>query len=180
MVNWDAVGAISEALGAVAVVVSLVYLAQQVKRANAQAEGSAHADWFTGWNDAIKGWTSDTVTVQAMQRGLSGLADLSKVDQAIFAQQLAALINHWHLAVDLADRHLLDDTVRAGATEIVLSVCSTPGGRAFLESSFTGFPRGAELLDLVQSGRGALPPFTVVAPWWSLESTKSPADGGIP
>ena len=135
MVNWDAVGAVSEALGAVVVMASLVYLALQVKhanrqvtQANLQAQGSAHAEWYIGWNDIIRGWIRDRDTVQIMQRGFDSFDDLPSVEQAIFAQQMAALINHWALAADLADRQLLQDSVRDGAGEIVLSVCSTRGG----------------------------------------------------
>jgi hypothetical protein len=39
--NWDAVGAVGEILGAVAVVISLVYLASQIKLTRAQAKSDA-------------------------------------------------------------------------------------------------------------------------------------------
>ena len=169
--NWDAVAAIAEGLGAVAVVVSLIYLALQIRHSNVQAQGAAHADWLTTWNDTIKGWIRDRETVQILQQGFADFAVLSKVEQAIFSQQLAALINHWHLAADLADRGLLDDRLYSGATEVLLSVCATAGGRQFLESNASAFPRGDQLLGMARSGEGSLPPFNVLAPWWSLDDT---------
>lgn len=39
--NWDAIGAIGEIIGAFAVVISLVYLAQQIRSQNAQAKLSS-------------------------------------------------------------------------------------------------------------------------------------------
>ena len=107
MVNWEAVGAI-------AVVISLVYLASQIKQANLQAQGAAHSDWFVGWNDSIKGWIADRDTIHALQRGFDDFNALSKVDQAVFAQQLAAVINQWHLAVDFSERGLRQESVRNG------------------------------------------------------------------
>ena len=165
--DWGAVAAVAEILGAVAVVVSLVYLASQVRQANVQAQGAAHAGWLTTWNDTIKGWVRDHDTVRIMQGGFAVLQSLSRVEQAVFAQQLAALINHWHLAADLQDRGLLDEQLYRGVTQVVLSVCATPGAKDFLESNAAAFPRGAQLLEMARSGAGSLPPFNVLAPWWS-------------
>jgi hypothetical protein len=170
--NWSAVGAIAEGLGAIAVVVSLVYLASQVRQSNAQAQGAAHADWLTTWNETIKGWVRDRDTVVILQRGFEDLQSLSNVEQAIFAQQVAASINHWHLAADLSERKLLDQALYEGVTDLVVSVCATAGGRDFLESNSAAFPRGAQLLQLANSGRSKLPPFNVLAPWWSVESNE--------
>ncbi len=165
MVNWNAVGAVAEGLGAIVVVVSVIYLALQVKQANLQAQGTAHADWLTTWNDTIKGWITDRDTIQVLQRGFADFDALSHVDQAIFAQHVAALINHWHLAADLFDRGPLDESLHRGANEVVLSVCSTQGGAHFLKTNAGAFPRGTQLLRMLESGEGSLPPFNVLAPW---------------
>ena len=164
--NWDAISAIAEVLGAIAVVVSLIYVASQIKQSNAQAQGEAHSNWLTTWNETIKGWIENRDTVQVIQNGFTSFSDLPKVEQAIFAQHLAALINHWHLAADLSDRGLIDDKLFRGATEVILSVCATPGGREYFEANHSGFPRGSQLMDMVQSGEGSLPPWHVLAPWW--------------
>ena len=171
--NWDIAAAVAEIVGAIAVVVTLVYLASQIRQVNVQAQGAAHANWLTTWNDTIKGWIRDRDTVQILQQGFAELSSLSNVEQAIFAQQLAALINHWHLAADLVDRGLLDKQLYRGVTDIVLSVCATPGGRQFLKSNFSAFPRGAQLLKMAQSDAGNLPPFNILAPWWSIDEAKS-------
>lgn len=170
--NWNAISAIAEGLGAIAVVVSLVYLASQIKQSNTQARGEAHSNWLTTRNETIKGWISDRDTDEILQRGFDDFSKLSNVEQAIFAQQVAALINHWHLAADLIESGLLGNQLYGGATEIVLSVCATPGGRQFLESNYAAFPRGPQLLELVQSEAGSLPPFNILSPWWSIESVE--------
>ena len=148
--NWEAIGAISELVATVTVVITLVYLASQIRQSNIQAQGDAHANWLTTWNDTIKGWIRDRDTVQIMQRGFSDFSALSRVEQAIFTHQVAAMINHWHLAADLIDRGLLGQQLYSGATDVVLSVCSTKGGRQYLESNADAFPRGRQLLEMVQ------------------------------
>jgi hypothetical protein len=171
--NWDAISAIAEVLGATAVVVSLIYVASQIKQANVQAQGEAHSNWLTAWNDTIKGWTENRDTVAVMQRGFTDFSALSNVDQAIFAQQVAALINHWHLAADLADRGLIDDRLYLKARDVILSVCATQGGREYFEANYSGFPRGEQLMELVRSNQGTLPPWNVLAPWWAVDQEKS-------
>lgn len=170
--NWDAISSIAEVFGAIAVVASLVYLAFQVKQSNTQARGEAHSNWLTTWNETIKGWIADRDTVEILQRGFDDFSKLQHIEQAIFAQQLAALINHWHLAADLVEDGLISKQLYNGATEVVLSVCATSGGRQFLESNYTAFPRGSQLLELSRSGSGNLPPFNILSPWWSVDSTR--------
>jgi NAD/NADP transhydrogenase alpha subunit len=53
--NWDAISSVAEIIGAIAVVVSLIYLASQVKQSNTQARGEAHSNWLTTWSETIKG-----------------------------------------------------------------------------------------------------------------------------
>lgn len=108
-----------------------------------------------------------------LQRGFDNFSNLPHVEQAIFAQQLAALINHWHLAADLVENGLISKQLYDGATEVILSVCATSGGRQFLESNHAAFPRGSQLLELSRSSTGSLPPFNVLSPWWSVDSTGS-------
>lgn len=170
--NWEAVGVIAEVVGAGAVVMTLVYLAVQIRQSNFQAQGEAYSSWLITWNDTIKGWINDRETIDVLQKGFADFTSLPHVDQAIFAQQLAALVNHWHLAADLVDRGLLGEQLYQGATELVLSVFATPGGRQFLELSHAAFPRGSQLLELARSETGSLPPFNVLAPWWSMEAEK--------
>ena len=167
--NWELFSSIAEITGAAAVVISLVYLAAQVRQANVQAQGEAHANWLTTWNETIKGWITDRETVGIVQKGFSDFSNLPCEDQAIFAQHLAALINHWHLAADLVERGLLGDELYHGATEVILSVCATPGGRAYIDKSYQGFPRGLQLIEMVRSEAGSLPPWHEMAPWWSCD-----------
>lgn len=168
--NWDAISAVAEAIGTIAVIVTLIYLASQIRQSNRQGQGDAHSAWLTTWNETIKGWIQDRDTVEIMQRGFDDMSALSQVEKAIFSHQVAAMINHWILAADLVDRELLDHVIFGGATDVVVSVCSTTGGRAYLTSNADAFPRGRQLLELVESGEGNLPPWTEVAPWWSAES----------
>ena len=51
--NWEAIGAIGEIIGATAVVVSLVYLAGQIRTQNRQNRTAAMHEISMGFRDAI-------------------------------------------------------------------------------------------------------------------------------
>ena len=74
--NWDALGAMAEAIGALLVIASLVYLSIQVRQSNKEAEASAQSTWISGWNEAIKGWIKDDITIEAMRNGFDDFDSL--------------------------------------------------------------------------------------------------------
>ena len=51
--NWDAIGAVGEILGASAVVISLVYLAAQIRAQNREARAAAMHEISEGFRDSI-------------------------------------------------------------------------------------------------------------------------------
>jgi len=172
--NWEAISALGQLLGAVVVMVSLIYLALQVKAATLQAEGSAHAEWFYSWNETLKGWTADESIMQTLRQGFDDFGGLSKSQKSVFSMQMAAALNHWELAGDLSRRGLIPRPFYDHVTEWMLMVFSTPGALTFLEGAARGFPNGPDLLSRVRSGQGRLPLWTEIAPWWS-ESSDEPS-----
>jgi len=53
--NWDAIGAMGEIVGAAAVVASLVYLAVQIRNQNRESRMSAMHDISVGYRDGLAG-----------------------------------------------------------------------------------------------------------------------------
>ena len=49
--NWDALGAIGEIVGAVAVVVTLIYVARQIHQENAQTQASARYSFIKAYGE---------------------------------------------------------------------------------------------------------------------------------
>lgn len=167
--NWEAIGAVGEITGGFVVILSLLYLAAQLRQSNRHAETASQAAWMDGWNNAIKGWVERPDVSGAVRKGFHRFSDLEDDQKALFHMQMAALQNQWLLAAELRERRLMPEAVFAGATDVIVSVFSTTGGRQFLNHNAAATPRGEELLALVDSRSGNLPPFTEVFPWWSAE-----------
>ncbi len=52
--NWDAIGAVGEIIGAAAVVISVIYLAIQIKRQTDQARLAATRELAVAWNEILR------------------------------------------------------------------------------------------------------------------------------
>jgi hypothetical protein len=168
-VSWDAIGAIGELVGALVVVVSVVYLAIQLRQSNKHAEASSEVAWFDGWNNVLNGWISDDDTMTAIRTGLHDFDQLSKSQQAIFHMRIGTMVNHWVLAGNLCDKGLLSRDHSDRCTDFVPSVLSTPGGLQYWEKDAFATPRGPELLELLKSSERSVPPISDVMPWWSVD-----------
>ena len=57
--SWDAIGAIGEIVGAIAVVLSLGYLAVQIRNQNTESRNSAMHDISSGWRAASEQFTDE-------------------------------------------------------------------------------------------------------------------------
>ena len=61
--NWDAIGAIGEIVGALAVVISLVYLATQIRIQNRESRLAAVHDILVGFRESIQAFGSVSLGV---------------------------------------------------------------------------------------------------------------------
>src|SRR5210317_1436142 len=76
--NWDAVGAIAEALGAAGVIASLIYLATQIRAQNREARIAASREVTAAFREAVS-------TMQDEQRALvvwKAMQDINALDPA--------------------------------------------------------------------------------------------------
>lgn len=81
--NWDAIGAIAETLGAVAVIVSIIYLAAQVRQTRlqlkAQTEDNITSRAFDAYSPIYEGNNA-----QIFRKGLESPADLDLDEAFLF------------------------------------------------------------------------------------------------
>lgn len=76
--NWAAIGAVSDMLGAAAVVLSLIYVAAQVRHNTTALSRAASADAIAG----IRNWNETLIGDPAMARIFSrGVEDMNALDE---------------------------------------------------------------------------------------------------
>lgn len=100
--NWEALAAIGEIVGAGAVVLTLVYLSLQIRSANKQAEIEALRHSWDGLNqfcDAL----CKLETASIVNRGRESLSNLDADEFLVFEHLHIRLLNtleSWHLQID--------------------------------------------------------------------------------
>jgi hypothetical protein len=67
--NWTAIGAVGELLGVVVVIVTVIYLALQLRGSNRQAEATTELAWIQGLNEIWDRWSRPDVT-NAIRAGM--------------------------------------------------------------------------------------------------------------
>ena len=78
--NWDAIAAVGEIVGALAVVISLIYLASQIRQQNREARISAAHEIVEAFRDAI-GAVKDPAMAELCVKALNGLDVLTNAEK---------------------------------------------------------------------------------------------------
>jgi len=58
-VNWDAIGASAEVIGVVTILLSLIYVAVQIRQSNKIAQGEAERDLHHHWMQGLESLVAD-------------------------------------------------------------------------------------------------------------------------
>ena len=82
--NWDAIGAVAESVGAIAVLITLVYLTIQVRIGNKQRELEALRHNWDGLNGLCELLSESTEKASIVLRGREGLDSLTPEEYLVF------------------------------------------------------------------------------------------------
>jgi len=79
--NWEAVGAISEAIGVIGVMLSLIYLALQVRQSNHATQAATADQITTRFIDFMNLAAGDTLFMNSFREGLPYVKSLTSEDK---------------------------------------------------------------------------------------------------
>jgi hypothetical protein len=99
-VNWDAIGAIAEGVGSIAVVVTLAYLAIQKRTANKQRELESYRYILARFDHICESFSQSIEKASIINRGRNSLSSLNDDERLIFEYiyyQLLNTIEVWYL-----------------------------------------------------------------------------------
>ena len=133
--NWEAIGAIGEILGAVVVIATLGFLAGQIRQGNRIAQGQAMRDIIGQFNESMQRWADTPETIPLMQRGMADYASLTSVEKAHFAFRIAPMMNQLDVMIRLNKDDQFPDDMLDDFVAICVSIVTTPGGKQYWEDS---------------------------------------------
>ena len=135
--NWEAIGAVADIVGAVAVVVSLVYLAVQIRQNTKQLEEQGRAQRFSALGVLFDNWRnfraniiSDLAVAKIWRRGNEDPDQLNEDERIVFDLLLIDLVwgfaANWMVGVDEGLGSYLRDDIADN-----LLIYATPGFRTW-------------------------------------------------
>ena len=112
--NWEAIGAVGEVLGAVAVVLTLVYLAVQIRQNSQAVKNSAAQTLLTEANESLRVASSDPATARAVILGQTLFEELSEEGRAQFVTWMFAWMRTTELAYFQYVQGYIDEEIWEG------------------------------------------------------------------
>jgi len=129
--NWDAIASIADAIGAVAVVITLVYLAVQVKEQNKQSKLTAIRDLASDWANGLNELSKNDDLFDLYMRAIQDYESLSGADRVKAYWMFSST---WR-AVEVQRLHLIEGHFIAeqfeGTQYRIRELARLPGVRQF-------------------------------------------------
>lgn len=108
--NWDAIGAIGEILGAFGVVISLIYLASQIRNQNRESRVASVHEINEGFRTAITSF-QDPQRATVYTKALDGFDELDDSQRLQFISMVQGLLRVWEEAYYQFAENRLDDRI---------------------------------------------------------------------
>jgi hypothetical protein len=107
--NWEAIGAIGEIVGALAVVITLAYLVIQIRQNTAAVATATYESTMTGFNDINVVVASNPKLASLLDRGTQSPDTLSAEEITQFNFLLRCYANQWWKLLKLHERGSLSE-----------------------------------------------------------------------
>ena len=128
--NLELIATIAEAVAAIAVVASLVYLGRQIHVSNLQSRAAARYSFLDAYGIANATIANSTEASSVFRRGLAG-GELSESESVQFTVLVGQFLNTWSVMFDLHQEGQLPESQWTVVRTDILALFSTAGGRAF-------------------------------------------------
>lgn len=128
--NWNALGAIGEIIGAFAVILTLLYVARQIHQANANTQAQARYSFIQAYSDLNTAISNSKEVASIFRRGFSG-EELDEDERMQFFSLLGQFLNAWSTLYDLHEEGQLPGNQWTMVRKDIIAMMREPGGRAF-------------------------------------------------
>ena len=127
--NWDAVGAVGEVIGALAVVFTLIYLAIQMKQNTLAVNQSAQQSMVAGTGAVLDSIFANPQGAEVWVNGLESWSSLTKAEKAQFASIMHHVMRLNEQAYLSFRAETFDPQIWLGMETAVREVISSPGAQ---------------------------------------------------
>lgn len=151
--NWDAIGATAEVVGAIGVLASLIYLAIQIRHNSSSVDASTEDGVVSGFNEINLIIGADPKLAALFTMGLENPHDLGSDEATQFSFLFSSYINQYsRLYILYLKGSFPEDRWETYARELAYLI-STPGGSQWKEGN-PNFDYLWKAVETVPIGRG--------------------------
>ena len=167
--NWEIIGSTGEWAGAIAVVVTLFYLARQIRQQNINTAATAMDSWLADYNNTVLELTRDSEVALIYRQGITDFDRLTPNDQLRFhVWMIAHLLNAETMHLKLTQG--IFDVVSAHQLLVFnAGMLKSNGGHVWWQSAKLIFNANPEFVEYMDKMIGDSPPITETWPWFSSE-----------
>lgn len=165
MESAQLLGNVGEFIGGVVVIVTVVYLALQLRNANRQAAAAAEISWTQGLNEIWDRWSRPDVR-DAVRAGMEDFLSLDRDSQVIFHMHVGSLVNQLETAKRLVEAGLLPQSFGETTENVMTMILGTKGGLQYWELDSQATPDGGERHRLIRTEGRSVPAWNSLFPWW--------------
>ena len=137
--NWNAIGAIAELFGAAGVIVSLLYLATQMRQSNVLAKRNAVQTLFASRGELNRFLASDPALSDLYWRGLDSPDELNQSEWRRFIIVLSTLVRQFEAIYSDHEAGLLSDRIWQSQANSIQRWMSKPGAQRVLQELKSDF-----------------------------------------
>ena len=162
--NIQDLGAIGELIGALAVLITLVYLAVQTRQAAKGAAAQAPQWVSDGFRNYLQSLRADPEMTRLVRVSFHHWDLLSHNDQARVSSMWTEAIVHLDAILALSEQGFVDEGLNKAWVDHALGIITTPGGQQWwLSMSFSFNARVRTVIEQRLADTASLPPpFTVI------------------
>ncbi len=131
--NWNAIGAVAELFGAVGVIVSLLYLATQLRQSNVLAKRNAVQTTLASRGELNRFLAGDPAISDLYWRGLDSPDDLNESEWHRFIIILSTLVRQFEAIHTDHNAGLLSDGIWQSQNNSIQRWMSKPGAQRVLK-----------------------------------------------
>ena len=148
--NWDAIGAAGELLGAAGVIFTLGYLAVQIRQSNKIANRETHRSAVTGYSSAMQSVMHDAGAAQMYRCGLLDLENLEPDDRIRFGTILSVLTLNFKDTLAAYDANMFDKPTYDAWRDYLCGILNTPEGTTWWQENRSTYI--ARVRDVIDEG----------------------------
>ncbi len=126
--DWGAVGDI---IGAIAVIITLIYLATQIRQNTRQIRNDGHKGVTDSYNEILAQLLSDNELFKIVVRGCQDWDSISAFEQSRFHILFHQHLMHMRMTYQLYKKGAIDDDVYSSIEQLHINVMGNPGARVW-------------------------------------------------